>query len=325
MRGNHPQGSFQASTTLEARVQLQRQTYPARLTQKACISESAQCYHLEFAIDAMDRFDFAPGQFISTVAPDQRGKTQTRAYSIASAASANRFDLCVNRVEGGFFSNHLCDLPIGGTVQVHGPHGNFTLRNPITDSIFVATGTGIAPMRGFTQWLFPEAGPEGSPEAGTTDRSEGRQIWLIYGTRHETEVYYRDYFERIAAEHANFHYVITLSRAGELWSGKRGYVQEHISPIVEARRSLAANHGVTTIGTSIGSSTGGSGAMGSGGSVVGGMADTVVAVEERVLAEPLAFDIHTYICGLNNMVAAVRERLTEFGWHKKQIIFERYD
>ena len=42
-------------------------------------------------------------------------------------------------------------------------------------------------------------------------------------------------------------------------------------------------------------------------------------------AQALTFDIHTYICGLNNMVAAVRERLTDFGWHKKQIVFERYD
>jgi len=25
------------------------------------------------------------------------------------------------------------------------------------------------------------------------------------------------------------------------------------------------------------------------------------------------------------MVSAVRERLTGYGWHKKQIIFERYD
>src|SRR6202035_4885095 len=149
---------------------LQRQTYTARLTQKACISESAQCYHLEYELDELETFDFAAGQFLSAVAVDGRGKTQTRAYSIASAASGNRFDLCVNRVENGFFSNHLCDLPEGGTVQVHGPHGNFTLRSPLTDAIFVATGTGIAPMRAFTQWLFPEQG-----EHAGEDRSQGRE------------------------------------------------------------------------------------------------------------------------------------------------------
>lgn len=287
---------------------LQRQTYTARLLNRACISESAQCYHLEFAVDELERFDFAAGQFISAVTADDRGKSQTRAYSIASAASENRFDLCVNRVEGGFFSNFLCDLPEGGTVQVHGPHGHFVLRQPVTDSIFVATGTGVAPMRGFTQWLFPEQGPD----AGM-DRSEGRQIWLVYGTRHESEIYYRDYFERLAEERENFHYVTTLSRAGEEWAGKRGYVQEHLSNIVESRGGVKESPAQTVQ------------SMDAVGAAVGSVTETVVAVEERVAAEPLAFDIHTYICGLNNMVSEVRERLKGFGWHRKQIIFERYD
>ena len=39
----------------------------------------------------------------------------------------------------------------------------------------------------------------------------------------------------------------------------------------------------------------------------------------------LKFDIYSYICGLNNMVAGVREKLANYGWHRKQIIFERYD
>lgn len=282
---------------------MQRQTATARLIQKACISESAQCYHLEFAVDEIESFDFSPGQFISTVAVDGRGKTQTRAYSIASApgvAGPNRFDLCVNRVEGGFFSNHLCDLPTDGTVQVHGPHGNFTLRAPLTDSIFVATGTGIAPMRAFTQWLFPEHG-----EHAGEDRSQGKQYWVLYGTRHESEVYYRDYFERIADEHPNFHYLYTLSRAGEDWTGHRGYVQEFLAPIAESRGGPTI---APVIAQALGTETA-----------------TAVAVEEQVQSVPLVFDINTYICGLNNMVAGVRERLTGFGWHKKQIIFERYD
>jgi len=276
--------------------------------QKACISETAQCFHLEFQLDEMENFDYAPGQFLSAVAVDGRGKTQTRAYSIASASSGNRFDLCVNRVEGGFFSNHLVDLPVGETVQIHGPHGNFTLRQPITDSIFVATGTGIAPMRAFTQWLFPEVGDH----AGE-DRSQGKQFWVIYGMRHESEIYYRDYFERIAAEHDNFHYLVTLSRAGEEWPGLHGYVQDHLGPIVETR-GWTNTSAVTARAVAA--------------SAAGSLADTVVAVEEAILdqpAAPAAFDIHTYICGLNNMVAGVREKLTGYGWHKKQIVFERYD
>ncbi len=291
-----------------------RPTYTARLLKKECISESAQCYHLEFAIDALESFPLEAGQFVSAVAPDSRGKMQTRAYSIASATSENRFDLCVNRVEGGFFSNYLCDLPEGGDVQVHGPHGNFTLRSPLTDSIFVATGTGIAPMRAFTQHLFPEHGPD----AGL-DRSEGKQVWLIYGTRHESEIYYRDYFERMAIEHPNFHYISTLSRASEEWPGLRGYVQEHLPPILQQRGGykspvITATAPVQRLEMAAGDSATG----------LATVVEEVVAAEAGMPQAQL-FDIHTYICGLNNMVAGVRELLAAHGWHKKQIIFERYD
>ena len=36
-------------------------------------------------------------------------------------------------------------------------------------------------------------------------------------------------------------------------------------------------------------------------------------------------DMDAYICGLNMMVSANRKQLAEFGWDKKQIVFERYD
>jgi ferredoxin-NADP reductase len=268
---------------------LARETYTARLERKDCISESSQCYHFEFVLDALDSFPFTAGQFISAVAEDATGKQQTRAYSIASAAKENRFDLCVNRVEGGFFSNHLADLTDlqpGGSIQVHGPHGHFVLNQPVTDSILIATGTGIAPMRGFAQWLFPENGP---------DRSNGKDIWLVYGTRHETEIYYQEEFEALAAKHPNFHYLCTLSRAGANWTGLRGYVQTYVAKIVEER---AARLGLPPIQPE---------------------------VDPSIPKADLKFDIYAYICGLNNMVAGVRDTLAGFGWHRKQIVFERYD
>ncbi len=268
---------------------MERKLYTARLEHKECISESSQCYHFNFVIDELDRFPFMAGQFISTIAVDPKGKQQTRAYSIASAAKENRFDLCVNRVEGGFFSNHLADLPDlppGGSLQVHGPHGHFILKEPVADSIFIATGTGIAPMRAYAQWLFPEDG---------SDRSEGWEIWLVYGTRYESELNYREEFEALAARKPNFHYEATLIRADETWTGLRGYVQDHVARIVEER---AARLGISL---------------------------PLATIDPAVPASELRFDIHAYICGLNNMVAGVRAKLAGFGWHRKQIIFERYD
>ena len=266
-----------------------RELYTARLARKECISEVAQCYHFEFVIDAMESFPYAPGQFVSAVAEDQNGKMQTRAYSIASAAGANRFELCVNRVEEGFFSNHLADLPdlpVGSTIQIHGPHGHFILQEPITDSILVATGTGVAPMRAYAQWLFPSDGP---------DRSNGKQIWLVYGTRHETDIYYQEEFEALAARAPNFHYLPTLSRALDSWNGLRGHVQVHVSKIVEEHAALL------------------------------GLPLPQPAVDPAIPPRDLCFDFYAYICGLNFMVSGVRELLTGYGWHRKQIVFERYD
>jgi ferredoxin-NADP reductase len=268
---------------------LARELFTARLARKDCISEVAQCYHFLFELEGMDSFPYLPGQFVSAVAVDANGKTQTRAYSIASAAVANKFELCVNRVENGFFSNHLADLPdlpVGATIKIHGPHGHFVLNEPITDSILVATGTGVAPMRAYLQWLFPENGPE---------RNDGKQIWLVYGTRYETDIYYRDEFEALARRAPNFHYLPTLSRTQDDWTGLRGHVQVHISRIIEERAASLR------------------------------LPLPLPAADPATPPAELKFDIYTYICGLNFMVSGVRDLLSGYGWHKKQIVFERYD
>ena len=85
-------------------------------------------------------------------------------------------------------------------------------------------------MRSYLQWLFPADGPDSE-----TDRSDGKQIWLVYGTRHESDIYYRAEFEALAARKPNFHYLPTLSRATESWTGLRGHVQEPLARIIEER------------------------------------------------------------------------------------------
>ena len=241
-----------------------RQNYTARLLKSEVLSD--QTKHLEFEVSELERFDFVPGQFVSMLAPKD-GKTITRAYSIASAPRHRHFDICLNRVENGFFSNLLCDLNEGQELKFHGPHGLFVLRNPLRDSLLIATGTGVAPMRAFVQWLFEHP-----------SRFAGRHLWLVYGTRYTKDIYYREQFEQMARQYPNFHYLITISRPEDTWTGERGYVQEHVKKIMLSRPP-----------------------------------------EQRT-------DMDAYICGLNDMVSANRKLLMEeFGWDKKQVIFERYD
>jgi len=203
---------------------LERRMYSARLLGKRLLAESSQCYHLEFDIPELENFDFEAGQFVSMVAEDSRGKSQTRAYSIASAPRGNRFDLCLDRVDGGFFSNQLADAKPDAIIPFHGPYGLFVLRRPLVDSVLIAMGTGIAPMRGFVETLFPTDG-EG--------KSDGKHFWLVYGARHASEIYYQHYFEKIAAEHANFHFVPIVIHPHDGWEGLRGNVEVQVRNLLD--------------------------------------------------------------------------------------------
>ena len=213
---------------VSARQPGQRQLLSARLSRAIWLSD--QTRHLEFVVEDVDPFPFVPGQFVSIQQPKSDGKVHTRAYSLASEPRPEpAFDLCLNRVENGFLSNWLCDLEEGSRIQFHGPHGMFTLRQPQQDAIFIGTGTGVAPIRGMIRWLFQEPG-----------RHRGLEYWLVYGTRHETGLYYEDEFHAIEREHQNFHYIPTLSRCGNDWQGCRGYVQDHIKEIAGTRRDMQA-------------------------------------------------------------------------------------
>ncbi|MFY9559553.1 MAG: FAD-binding oxidoreductase [Terriglobales bacterium] len=186
--------------------------------------------HLEFEVKGGARFGFVPGQWLSLKASTPEGEEITRAYSIASPPSDNgRFAFCLNRVQDGFMSNYLCDMSEGAEIIFQGPFGGFILRPPLRDTVFIATGTGIAPFRSMLHWLLADR-----------SRHEERQFWLLFGVRYEQDIYYREEFERLAAQHPNFHFLPTLSRGGPEWKGLRGYVQTHAPGIVGQRADLHA-------------------------------------------------------------------------------------
>ncbi|HET8668299.1 MAG TPA: FAD-binding oxidoreductase [Terriglobales bacterium] len=196
--------------------------YKARLIRSLELSE--QTKHLEFRVDDQERFDFKAGQFVSVKERKADGREQTRAYSIASPPRGDRsFDLCLNRVEEGFMSNYLCSLDEGQEIRWHGPHGLFTLKEPVQDSLFVCTGTGVAPFRSMLHYLFADPA-----------RNAGHDFWLIFGTRYEEDLYYAAEFREMERRYPNFHYIASLSRAKDGWKGARGYVQEHVRRLLES-------------------------------------------------------------------------------------------
>jgi ferredoxin-NADP reductase len=203
------------------------QTLHARLARSTSLSEYTK--HLEFEVEGAGHFGFVPGQWLSLTHPKPDGEELTRAYSIASPPDGNRFAFCLNRVQDGFMSNYLCDLEPGATLSGQGPFGNFILRPPLRDTIFIATGTGIAPFRSMLHWLLADR-----------ERHQDKKFWLLFGSRTQKDIYYHEEFLQLASERKNFDYLPTLSRGAHDWQGLRGYVQEHVPGIVEDRTELHA-------------------------------------------------------------------------------------
>ena len=193
----------------------------ARLVASRLIAPDVK--HFVFEVPETETLPYESGQFVSFTR-EFDGKPITRAYSTASAPSANRFELCLNRVSDGIMSPWLFTIQPGETVEMTGPLGYFTLRDPARECIFAATGTGIAPFRGMLLEHLPA-----HPELRAT---------LVFGVRYEASLMYRDEFEALARKYPNFRFWPVLSRPDDSWQGRTGHIQPYVLEALGDRRDI---------------------------------------------------------------------------------------
>lgn len=91
---------------------------------------------------------FRPGQFLSCLLPIGAERL-IRPYSIASSPEEpDRVELLLDLVPDGPGSRYLFDLVPGAILHFTGPWGTFVVdRAPEAEAVFIALGTGIAPIR----------------------------------------------------------------------------------------------------------------------------------------------------------------------------------
>jgi ferredoxin-NADP reductase len=173
--------------------------------------------HLRFRLAPGKELHFKAGQFIQMFIPLPDGKIRRSSYSIASSPkNVDFFELCVTKVDGGISSTYLHSLKPGDKIQGMGPLGTFHFYEDGKDSVFVATGSGVAPFRA----MIHDQLEKGAPNSLT----------LIFGNRFEEDLIYRQEWESLARERPNFKAAMTLSRGQ--WAGLKGYVQDHIDDTV---------------------------------------------------------------------------------------------
>lgn len=152
---------------------------------------------------------FHPGQYVNVIGAGGL----RRSYSLANAAASDkRLELHIRAVAGGAMSEYwFSRARVDDLLRLNGPLGTFFLRNVGgLDLIFLATGTGIAPVKAMLE------GIEALPPA-----VRPRSVAVYWGGRTVDDLYFD-----VASLPGDHRYVPVLSRAGSDWTGARGHVQD---------------------------------------------------------------------------------------------------
>jgi NAD(P)H-flavin reductase len=201
-------------------------TFQAQVTRIKDLTHDVR--ELELTLREPPEIHFKAGQFISFEIPKEgHPYPLTRPYSIASPPSDTRHvTLVFNLVTGGPGSTYLYGLKVGDATTFKGPAGSFYLRDdPARHLLFVATGTGIAPLR--------------SMFLAQLERNTGQPLTLFWGLRYERDLYYQDELVEWAGRYSKFSFVTTLSQAGPGWTGARGRVTSLVQERITSVRDLA--------------------------------------------------------------------------------------
>lgn len=169
---------------------------------------------LELRLPLNENLMFAAGQYVEFILPGGA----TRSYSVASVPSPEgviNVELHLRHLPGGLFTDRVFgSLKEGEILNIRGPLGTFYLREETeTPVIFLATGTGIAPLASILGYM-------------ARNRIR-REVSVYWGARQEADLYF-DHAIRQLAEQAGARYVPVLSRPPRdgSWTGRTGYVQD---------------------------------------------------------------------------------------------------
>lgn len=135
------------------------------------------------------KLSYLPGQYVNITGPDNI----SRSYSIANSPSADgQITLQIRRVDNGKLSHYwFYDSKIDDLLRMQGPFGTFFVRDSHkTNIIFLATGTGIAPIKAMLESLSED-----------TEFTKDKKIFLLWGNRFAKDFYWEPRFKNIHLEY----------------------------------------------------------------------------------------------------------------------------
>jgi CDP-4-dehydro-6-deoxyglucose reductase len=229
---------------------IQVRKLPARLTRLQMATPDVAIMTLQ--LPAADTFRFYAGQYIELILKDGKRRSYSMANPVDKAAT---LELHVRHMPGGIFTDHV--FGVGATqmkereiLRFEGPFGSFFLRDSEKPIIFLASGTGFAPIKAIIESMI--------------ERGIERPATLYWGGRRPRDLYMDELARSWEATLPGFRYIPVVSDAltQDNWQGRQGFVHQAVvedhsdlsgyevyacgSPIVveSARRDFKANSGL---------------------------------------------------------------------------------
>jgi CDP-4-dehydro-6-deoxyglucose reductase len=178
---------------------------PTRINSLDLLSEDIM--QVKLRLPPASNFEFLEGQFIDIIGPN----SIRRSYSIASISSNNKITLLIKKVKDGKLSHYWFNkAKLNDLLRIEGPKGTFFLRDRAKPLVFLATGTGIAPIISILDGLDSDP-----------DFNQIENISLFWGNRVQQDFIWSPNFKKI-----NVDFYPIVSKDDDDWNGEIGYVQD---------------------------------------------------------------------------------------------------
>lgn len=191
--------------------------FSATLTHKQHLA--GEVWGFTFTLKDSEELDFQAGQYVLL-----KINENFRQYSFSSSPlQKNAFDLIVEYFPGGLASTYLDALEVGQDAHFKGPAGVFTLQETAIDKVYLATGTGIAPVKAMIETQLTV--------------QKDTKAHLFFGLKSKADMYLVEEIEALCKAHPErFTYVFCLSREESEPQNNNtihGHIQDALEPFWE--------------------------------------------------------------------------------------------
>jgi CDP-4-dehydro-6-deoxyglucose reductase len=186
----------------------QKKIIPAKINSIEKINDTV--IEVGLRLPPNSNFAYNSGQYVNI----SKGQI-VRSYSIANAYNENGLiTFLVKKYENGLMSNYWFEeAQVNDLLRIEGPLGSFFLRETkVENIIFLATGTGIAPIKSILEYI-----------SSSKKQFLNKKLWLFVGARFDKDVFWSP---NQLNDILNINYIPVLSRGSKDWNGERGYVQD---------------------------------------------------------------------------------------------------